>query len=328
VAQSTVSAALHGRGRVGDRSRKRILRIAEELGYQPRVAAQLLRANQTGQLGIIVAATKGVEALAGEIQRSVVGQFVAACLDQNVRFMIDFHHHDQDHDHPLSVPQHVAGRLVDGVLLVGDVGEPLRALIASMKSFPWVSIAEPAEYCVLTSADRAVADAVRMLHGLGHRRIAFLGGPERYAQQRLGLQGFRAAAAECAIASETKTLGGDPTEVVAAGVAWARELLRRPVRPTAFICHAEYFARGVIHAATEAGLRVPQDLSVVSYGIRFDAQRRYPHLTTIENDYAEMTAQAMQLLRQRMSSESIEQPVRHVMPRLVPGDTVAAAPVE
>ncbi|MGH7214801.1 MAG: LacI family DNA-binding transcriptional regulator [Tepidisphaeraceae bacterium] len=332
VAQSTVSAALHGRGRVGRECRDRILATAKALGYEPRVAAQLLRALRTGQLGVIVAATDAPHAFLDEIPRLVVGHFVQACLQKDYRYMIDFHHHAKAAGH-FTPPRLVTAKLVDGTILVGDVGEELRQWLHHRQTHPWVSIEEPADHCVLSAAESGVDEAVRMLAGLGHRVFAYAGGPERYSQHRLGYQGFRQAVRELGFRGEVVAFpGGLTAERAREVLAWARALMSRSIggdnpRPTAFVCHGESISRAVVHAATERGLSVPGDLSVTSYGSVGEATRRYPHLTTIENDYTEMTGIAMQMLWKQIAGEAVPTPCVWVKPRLVPGETTGPAPI-
>lgn len=328
VCQATVSAALHGRGRVGAVRRQQIQAIARELGYEPRPAAQLLRASRTDQLGLILAASNCDSAFVGEMPRLVLAQFVQHCMRRGLRYVIDFHHHSMDEASLEFVPPHpIAGRMVDGSVLVGDVGDALRQWLHARGTHPWVSIEEPADYCVLSAADDGVAAAVRMLLELGHRRLAYCGGPQRYSQQQLGLQAFKSTV--IGLAPAIQEFPPDLTaENIAAVHQWGRDVLRRSRRPTALVCHGECLARAVIYAAAELGLDVPRDLSVVSYGSVAEAERRYPRLTTIENDYAEITLQAMSLLELQLSKQPIDRPRRRVTPRLIPGNTVAAAPAE
>lgn len=327
VSQATVSAALHGRGRVSAARRDQIIEVAKRLGYEPRVAAQLLRAQKTGQLGVVVAARDSVSAFRHEVQRRVVGHFVDECAARNIRYQIEFHHHAMDESGVFEPPHQVVSKLVDGTLLVGDVGEPLRQWLQERGDFPWVSIEEPARYCVLSATDHAVYQAVRALVDLGHRRFVYCGGPERYSQHRLGQEGMRRAAGDFGLRHEERQFSGELDAARAdASIAWAREILARPQRPTAFVCHGESLARAVVHAAAERGLKVPADLSVVSYGSALEAATRYPRLTTIENDYAAVTKQAIAMLLARVGGRPVEKPVCWVSPRLVEGLTVGPAP--
>ena len=329
VSQATVSAALHGRGRVGEACRLRIVALSREMGYEPRVAAQLLRAKHTNQLGMVVASQNSVIAFHQEVQRLTMGYLVEQCDRLGMRYVMEFHHHEQDQATSQFVPPNqITARLVDGTVLLGDVGDPLRQWLRERGNHPWVSIEEPAEFCVLSAADVGVKLAVEMLRGLGHRRVAYCGGAERYSQQRLGQRAFEAMAGEVMKTAVVQLFGHEQNEATVAGIhQWATHLLQDPTRPTAIICVTEYMARAVIHAAIELGLQVPRDLSVISYGSVLEAERRYPRLTTIENDYADMTAQAMELVLAQIQKQPIEQPRRSVAPRLMPGRTVGPAPV-
>lgn len=329
VSQATVSAALHGRGRVGEERRRQIIEIANELGYQPRVAAQLLRARKTRQLGVIVAATGGVQAFTQDLQRKSLGRFVQTCTESGLRYVIEFSHHEQENSGEFAPPSQVTAKLVDGTLLIGDVGDRLRQWLAEYNGCHWVSIEEPAPLCVLSAADRGVQAVIRRFVELGHRKIGYIGGPERYAMHRLAVQGYRQVCREHGLPQLVQAFPGqlDATEAEAM-VMWARQLLCSADRPTAIFCHGETVARAVVYAAVETGLKIPQDLSLVSYGSSEEACRRYPFLTTLENDYEAVTTDALAMLMQRINGQAVEDGQRFIVPRMVDGRTLGPVPAQ
>ncbi|MDT0345743.1 LacI family DNA-binding transcriptional regulator [Streptomyces litchfieldiae] len=133
--------------------------------------------------------------------------------------------------------------------------------------------------------------ATRHLLELGHRRIAVITGPEHAHSSRARLDGYRAA-------MDLGGAVGDPELIrtgdfkVADGVTHTRELLRLPDPPTAVFACNDGQALGVYRAAAEAGLRVPQDLSVVGFDDLYPAQWLAPPLTTVRQPLTEMGAAA------------------------------------
>jgi LacI family transcriptional regulator len=136
--------------------------------------------------------------------------------------------------------------------------------------------------------------ATRHLLELGHRRIAVIGGPERVLCSRARVDGYRAAL-------ETAGLTVDPELVrygdfhVEAGFKQASVLLSRPDRPTAIFAGSDLQALGVYEAARAAGLRVPEDLSVVGFDDLPLAEWVGPPLTTVRQPLQDMAAAGTRL---------------------------------
>jgi DNA-binding LacI/PurR family transcriptional regulator len=136
--------------------------------------------------------------------------------------------------------------------------------------------------------------AGRHLIGLGHRRIAMIGGPDQVLCCRARLDGYRSA-------MEAAGLPLDPALVVRtgltreAGEAAAGELLGRPDRPTAVFAGNDLQALGVYEAARRLGLRIPHDLSVVGFDDLPIAAVTDPPLTTVHQPLIEMAVAATEL---------------------------------
>ncbi|TDC15627.1 LacI family transcriptional regulator [Streptomyces sp. 8K308] len=133
--------------------------------------------------------------------------------------------------------------------------------------------------------------ATRHLLELGHRRVAVIAGPEHLLAARARLDGYRAAL-------DLAGIPLDPTLVrvgefhILDGLKHTRDLLRLPEPPTAVFASTDGQALGVYRAAAEAGLRVPEDLSVVGFDDLFPSQWLTPPLTTVRQPLADMAATA------------------------------------
>jgi LacI family transcriptional regulator len=137
--------------------------------------------------------------------------------------------------------------------------------------------------------------ATRHLLALGHRRIAMISGPSDVLCSRARVDGYRSALEEAGIEV-------DPTLVrygdfyVGGGYDHGRSLLELPDPPTAVFAGSDYQALGVLRAARELGLRVPDDLSVVGYDDLPVAEWIAPALTTVDQPLAEMAATATRMV--------------------------------
>jgi DNA-binding LacI/PurR family transcriptional regulator len=166
--------------------------------------------------------------------------------------------------------------------------------------------------------DRAGARAAAAhVVGLGHRKIAILtAGPEVFdapddwfvVQERM--RGWRDALDPAGVAPVVRHVEKTVEEQ---SIVVARELLARPDRPTAVLCFSDVHASEVVRAATEVGLRMPADLSVVGFDDSPLARRIQPELTTVRQDVVgKGTSAAAELaaaVRGRRSGD--EPPVRH-----------------
>ena len=163
-------------------------------------------------------------------------------------------------------------------------------------------------------AGRLVA---RHLVDLGHRAIAFVGGLEATLTDSGRLAGFRA---------ELDALGvALPDEYVvhqeftrSSGYELTKRLLTLPTRPTALFCADDLIALGAMDALFDAGLRVPEDISVVGVDDVQAASLRQVALTSVRQPTAEMGRRAVQLLLERMLGGPDAEPIEIVLrPKLI-----------
>jgi DNA-binding LacI/PurR family transcriptional regulator len=149
--------------------------------------------------------------------------------------------------------------------------------------------------------------ATRHLIELGHRRIAMISGPDHVLFCRARLDGYRST-------MEAAGLPVNPGLIVRAdlnqedGYTAARELLSRPDRPTAIFASNDLQALGVYRAAREAGLRIPNDLSVVGFDDLPIAAVVDPPMTTVRQPLTEMAVAATELALALGRGEKPSQP--------------------
>jgi LacI family transcriptional regulator len=151
--------------------------------------------------------------------------------------------------------------------------------------------------------------ATRHLLSLGHRRIAYIGGPESAECNRARMQGFRGEMAAARVpVSESYVLSGQ--RCYEDGVVSGSELIDLPERPTAVFAFSDEVALGVIEAARVRGLRIPEDLSVVGFDDTYLARLSSPQLTTVRQPLREMGAVALRTALQLAAGEKVDS--RHV----------------
>ncbi len=187
-----------------------------------------------------------------------------------------------------------------GVILVLSDLDPVQRRLLEARNLPFVLVDTAGE---LPSGIPAVGSAnwngglaaTRHLIGLGHRRIAVIAGPQHVLCSRARIDGFRSAMEEAG-------LPVDPSFVrygdffLHGGYHHGGELLDRPDRPTAIFAGSDIQALGVLRAARERGLHVPEDLSVVGYDDLPVSEWMWPPLTTVRQPLLEMATTAARML--------------------------------
>lgn len=168
-------------------------------------------------------------------------------------------------------------------------------------------------------------EATRHLLSLGHRRIAYLGGPPSAACNQARLQGFRAAMEAAGLpVPDTYIRVGEFQ--FANGLAGGSALLDLPEPPTAVFAGSDETAAGVIEAARVRGLRIPQDLSVVGFDDTQVARYASPPLTTVRQPLREIAVVALRTALRLAAGEKLDSYHVELATELVIRRSTAPAP--
>ncbi|MCC6960624.1 MAG: LacI family DNA-binding transcriptional regulator [Dehalococcoidia bacterium] len=302
VSLGTVSRVLNGHPAVRPVAREAVGRAIAELGYVPNPAAQSLRRMKSHALGLVipdllspmtVTLTRAVEDVAGRAGYTV---FVAdSRLDEGLE------------------ASHIARlleRRVDG-LLVSPV-QPIAAVercVSKMGRVPTVlvQLRKPVREFPTAFVDEqpAVYECAEHLVSLGHRRVAVL-----HSGSRAGGGRFRRDLIRGALAERGITGGGDLDRSFAeTGECYAAAMaaLNGPERATAILVGVHKFVPPVLRAIRDANLRIPDDVSVVSFGDSDWAESISPPLNVVVVDQAAHAEGAMALLLKAISGEPLRE---------------------
>ena len=322
---ATVTRALHGHPRVLPATRARVERAAEALGYVPHLGARALAKRSSETIGLLMPTTADGfwgEVAAGLEQRAIAHGYAT---------LIATSHNDARRERGML--ELFLGKRVDGIVVGSAAAMPTAWFPGSRPATPIVLLSwntpyeakhltmvqeESVAYAigrihrrandtpyqhVATDDVEAVSHAVRYLVDLGHRSIAFAGlAPVRPSLLRfLGLRtaleerGLRpAAVVECPLTLE----GGQR--------AGSRLAAMNP-RPTAVVTFDDMVAVGVIRAVHAAGLRVPQDVSVVGFDDVEVAAFIEPPLTTVRQAMASLGSLAVDMILGQRSGTAVDQ---------------------
>jgi LacI family transcriptional regulator len=307
VSIATVSRALNGRPEVSDATRALVVETARKLGYLPNQQARTLVLRRSDTVGLIwdtsYVATKGRQPFLLDL---LVGLKMALAETDYHLMLLSPQVSDPSPDKFIrTATQHS----LDGVALMAiDEHRAVDALVASGR--PCVGLDLPVfgpRATYVSSDNRAgAASAVLHLHSLGHRRIAMISGPSTMLPATQRLDGYRITMAQLRLdVPADYVVHGD--FFLPSGRDCMRRLLELADRPTAVFVAGDEMAVGAVRAILEAGLHVPNDISIVGYDDVEVAALVRPSLTTIAQDYLGIGRAAVAVLTNLMDGVVADQ---------------------
>ncbi|MFD8569038.1 LacI family DNA-binding transcriptional regulator [Streptomyces sp. NPDC059639] len=282
VSKGAVSIAFNHKPGLSEGTRERIFAVARELGWAPDSSARSLSRRRTDTVGLALCRparllghepfymefVSGIESVLAERSCSLLLRLVNS-LEEEIALQETWWRERQ----------------VGGSVLVDFHQDDPRIEPLTRLGLPAVAVGHPdltgGLPSVWTDDATAVAEAVRYLAALGHRRIARVGGPDGLGHSVIRRRAFEATAAE---------LGLEPCLQVATGFSGeegaraTRSLLLRPERPTAVVFDNDIMAVAGLGVAAELGLRVPDELSLLAWDDSQLCRLTHPTLSAMSHD--------------------------------------------
>ncbi len=320
VSTATVSRALRGLAGVSDDTRMKVRSVADRLDYVASPQAAGLVSGQTMAVGVVVpfvtrwfygSVVHGAEELLREAGYDLLLYNLAG--DRAARHRV--------------FSTHLLHKRVDAVMVLTltPTEDEIAALARLDRPVAIVGARVPGWSSVRIDDEAAAHLAVQHLVGLGHERIGYVGGSLEdqldFAAPRDRLTGYRAAMRAAGLAvPPLAEVASDFT--VHGGLASARLMLEARPRPTAIFAASDEMAIGVVHGVREAGLRVPEDISVI--GIDDHEMAEFFDLTTVAQPVHEQGRLAALLLLAAMEHAVVTDPPDLTVPtRLIVRGTTA-----
>ena len=291
ISKASVSYALNDQPGVSPETRERVRRLARELGWFPSSSARALSRARTGAIGLVL--SRDPELLGNEpFFMRVISGIEQVLIEADVALVLRMVGAAPGRD--LRVYERWAGeRRVDGVILFDAQQDDPRFPLMERLGLPAVLHGSPVAAASMSSVSGDEADdaarVVDHLHGLGHRHIAHVTGPQTYLHEQLRQRLVGARAAGVGIRVDVRP--GDYSLQGARRVT--AELLRTPEPPTGIIYGSDLMALGGLDAAAELGVAVPGRLSLVSWDDSILCQVARPDVTGLERhpgDFGRMSA--------------------------------------
>jgi LacI family transcriptional regulator len=302
VSRATVSYVLNGQadGRIpiSEETRQRVLEAIKVLDYEPDSRAQALRSGSTKTIGVIIPDLRNphfVEYATGIEQAAHSAGY--HLLLTSIAFDVEY---------GADIFKGLARRRIDGLILVSsfiNMSEEAQKTLYQLRErrFPMVELNDQYNVDnVVCNYREATNEAMAHLLALGHRRIGMIYGVEAPEMADDRLIPYKEMLMAADLFDPHLIVECGPT--IEDGYQAALKLLQGPLRPTAIVAINDLLAIGVLRAAADLGLAVPQDLSLVSYDDIPMAKYLVPRLTTVSKDALRLGREAFNLLFERIQN--------------------------
>lgn len=307
VSVNTVSRAINDKPDISGQTKKEILQVAEELNYSPNRFARGLRSEKTFTIGVILSdilnpfyssMLKGVEEAAKERGYRVI------VMDTG-----------EDYDNEQFAVETMLAEQVDG-LLISPVQKRKQAVIEIQKSdLPFVLLGryfDSIETNYITTDDvKGAYSATQHLIKGGHKRIALINGPSYISSSKERFKGYKQAMEnDNLLISDDLILHGMMDEND--GYEALKKLVARDIEPTAVLCYSDFVALGVLQAADEIGLEVPENLAIIGYDDTFFSNYTKVPLTTVKIREKELGKRGFQILTKLIENSGTQNTLEQV----------------
>lgn len=297
VSIATVSHVLNGTRPTRHHTRQRVLSAIQDLGYSQNQAARNLARGRSTILGVIVS----------DVRNPFFPEITAAFQDQALVHDMDaiVLNTNYDAQRTLTSVRRLIGLQVPGVaILTSQIDPVVMDMLASHRiAAVYLDLGRVDQSIsnILIDYEHGIAEALEYLTKLGHRRIAYIGGPPNMHSTQRRKKAFMDTAIRLGV-EPSGTIDADFT--VKGGYFACSKLLTGSV-PTAIVAGNDLTAIGILHRAYDGGLRVPEDLSVVGFDDILFAEYTQPALTTVSLPRTEIGKLAFQALWAMISDPTL-----------------------
>jgi DNA-binding LacI/PurR family transcriptional regulator len=292
VSIATVSRTINRVSTVNPKTAKRVWEVIEKLNYFPNTQARSLVSGRSRLLGLIVSE------ITNPFFPELIQGFEDIAVEHGYEILISSTNYDPRRM-SLCIRRMLERRAEGVAVMTFGVEKPLLEQFAE-RNIPLVFVDEgpdrPGISLLRVDYHHGIRQGVQHLAVLGHRDIAFISGRKGLHSAQSRLAAFTRSLEECGIDADPEWIvEGDHT--MEGGIEAMDRLLKARQRPTAVMCSNDMTAIGVLHTLYRAGLRVPDDLSVIGFDDIHIAQVTIPPLTTIQMSCFDLARAAVTALR-------------------------------
>ena len=295
VSAATVSRILNGTRKFREETETRVRTAARELGYSRNLAARALVQQKSSLLGMIIS----------DMRNLYFPEVAAAFQDQALLHDMDVivMNTNYDHHRALKCVQRLIGLQVAGVAVLTSEFDPAMRKMLAQREIPGVysDVSDVGRNISTLPADleSGIGQAIQHLVSLGHKRLGYIGGPVHLLTARRRRKAFLDIAASSGAEVQVVDSEFNPQ-----GGYYGASRLFLSFSPTAIITGNDMCAIGAMHWASDQGIRIPAQLSIVGYDDISFAPFTQPPLTTVALPRTELGRAAFQALRDMSENPS------------------------
>ena len=303
VSMATVSRVVNGNPNVKPATRKKVNEVIERLGYRPNAVARGLASKKTTTVGVVIPDISSM--FYAELARGI--EDIATMYKYNIILS----NSDSNEDKEMHLIQTMLGKQVDGLIFMSSniTEEHIKEFKNSPVPVVLAGTTEDTAQIPSVNIDyeQAVIDAITSLTDRGHKKIAMVSGSLQNAIIKTKMiPGYRKALEAANIPyNEEYLVETDMT--YDDGMEALNQLMELENKPTAIFVNSDEAALGVIHAAQDLGISIPEDLEVISSDNTRLALMVRPRLTTIVQPLYDIGAVSMRLLTKLMNKEEVDE---------------------
>lgn len=316
VSRALVSLVMRNSPKVSEHRRRAVLEAAKDLGYQPDIMARSLASRTSNIVGVMVSD------LHNAFFADVVEGMDTAAQESGLELILNTGRRSAARER--TALESLLAFRPGGIILLSPI-LPAAAIRDAAQQAPLVLVSRSSTIAdvdtVNDDGEVGAGLAVDHLASLGHRRIVHLDGGNAFTASPRR-KGYQSAMERHGL--EPMVIPSEHTD--SAGLAAVQKLLNLFTRdnfPTALVCGNDFNAVGAMSALEEAGLRVPDDVSIVGYDNTSLAALRHISLTTIDQPRVQMGRLAIEALVERLRADRTEPVRRRLQPSLVVRSTTS-----
>lgn len=312
VSYATVSRALSGSSEISEETRERVVKLCKEMGYTTNFVARSMVMKQTKLIGLIVSSVDN------PFMSEVAYNIELSARENGYNIMLCHSSHDLDLEE--EVFELLLGRQVDGIIIIPSSVDTYGRLKRYLDKVPTVFVSEnlrdvPESYVAVDNY-RGTFIGTEYLYSLGHRNILYFGRRKRSTTHTLRADGYSDACKRFGITPHIYDSDFSASSIDN-GYTMAMDLFTQKPNYTALFASTDSIALGVLQAADECGLRVPEDISLLGFDNIHYTELPKINLTTIEQPKRTMALVAVEMLLEKMQRATIGYSHRILTPTLV-----------
>lgn len=310
VSPSTVSRVIADNPRISEQTKRRVREVMERLEYHPNFQARNLASKSTKTIGVIMAHSTTLAFQNPFFPEVIRGICSRAHASMYGIYLSTGGTEDEIFEEVVSMVQ---GRKVDGIILLYSRVNDRTMNYLKETRFPFTMVGRPYQFddeiTYVDNDNKKIAhDMVDYLYQRGHRQIAFIGGDLNFVVSTDRLEGYRQALIDAELPNSDEYFIQDQA-FKEKGNKSIHELMQLAAPPTAIVAHDDLVAYEIVRYLEELSIRVPADISIVSFNNHALSAYVSPPLTSLDISIFDLGFEATKFLLEKV--QNTEAPVVH-----------------